>query len=310
LTITGRYCPTTNETLKGTMPLPLSLAKAGFGDPRQARAKYKLKNGQLLKPLLIGSEGMTDTGKTEFALSIPGIIQMLSVDRNFQGVFDNPNPPAARNPNVAVKVFHVPMSGTAKIPDYQKYYAEVRDSFYGALENPDSQVVFTDGDSDFWELHILAHFGKTTSIYPATRYTAPYAEKRAQIARAWDSGKIVICSNKVKDAYETVYKPDGTPEKDPISGDDLRRKTGGKERQGFKDQDYLWDMQISHMFKEKHTRVVGGKTIEVPMQWGLKITKCKHNMSFIGEELWGDDCNFKGLVQLVYPEIPLSRWGF
>ncbi len=292
------------------MALPLSFAKDGFVAPGNVRNKIKLKNGHFLKPLLIGTEGMTDTGKTEFALSVPGIIQMISVDRNFQGVFDNPRPPAARNQNVAIKVHQVPMAMTAKIPDYQKYYALVRDSFYGALEHPESQVVFMDGDSDFWELHILAHFGKTTSIYPQTRYAAPYAEKRAQIARAWDSGKIVICSNKVKDAYETVRKADGTPEKDPINGEDLRRKTGEKERQGFKDQDYLWDMQLRHMFQPAAIKTIGNRTVEVPAQWGIKITKCKHDMSKVGEELWADECNFKGLVSLVYPEVPLGRWGF
>lgn len=291
------------------MNLPASFQKSGFVTPAQTRNKVPLGGNLFLKPLLIGTEGMTDCGKTEWALSTPGIIQMLSIDRNFDGVFDNPRPPAGRNPNVGIKVFQPPMAGTAKVPDYQAYHSLIREGCYGALDNKESTVVFVDGDSDWWEVHILAHFGKTTQIYPQTRYAAPYAEKRAIITRMKDSGKIVICSNKVKDQYETVLKADGTPEKD-LMGEDLRRKTGDKERQGFKDQDYLWDMQIRHMFQPAQIKTIGKRTVEVPMQWGIQILKCKHDMSMIGAELWGDQCNFRGLVQLVYPEVPLARWGF
>ena len=292
------------------MTLPPSFARDGFVSPQNMRGKIQLKNGQTLKGLLIGTEGMSDTGKTEFALSCPGNIQMICVDRNYSAVFDNPAPPPTRNDRVAIKVIEVPMNGTAKIPDYQKYYTAVRDSFYGALVNPESQVVVMDGDSDFWELHILAHFGKNTQIYPATRYAAPYAEKRAQITKAFDSGKIVICTNKVRDEYETAMNDDGTPKKDPVTGDDLKVKTGEKRRQGFNDQDYLFSMQLRHLYKPAHIAKIRGKDVEVPQQWGLKILKCKHNMAMIGEELWGDDCNFRGLVSLVYPDVDPRRWGF
>jgi hypothetical protein len=295
------------------MALPASFERQGFVSPFMTRHKINLGTVQKpiwLKPLLVGQEGMTDCGKTEFALSIPGVIQMLSVDRNFQGVFDNPHPPAHRNPNIGIKVIQPPLQGQAKTADYGEYYKLIRASFYEALESKDSTCVFLDGDSDFWEIHILGYFGKTTQIYPQTRYAAPYADKRAQIAKAWDSGKIVFFSNKVKDSYETVYKADGTPEKDPVNGEDMRRKTGGKERQGFKDQDYLWDMQISHMFRPARTQKMGSRTIQVPMEWGVKILKCKHDMEKVGAELWGENCNFRGLVDLVYPEVPLERWGF
>ena len=46
-------------------------------------------------------------------------------------------------------------------------------------------------------------FGKLTAIYPPTKYSPAYAAKRAIIARAYDSGKIVIATNKLKDEYES-----------------------------------------------------------------------------------------------------------
>lgn len=294
-------------------PTPPSFAKSGFFSPAQlsARGKVKLKNGAFLKPLLIGTEGMSDSGKTRWALTAPGVIEMVAVDRNFQGVFDGPGVEGT-NSNVYINTIQIPLVATAKIPDYQKYYSMVRDAFYSALDNPDSSVVVMDGDSDFWELHILAHFGKLTQIYPATRYTAPYAEKRAQITRARDSGKIVICSNKVRDEYEDVLDDKGNTVKDPYSstGDNLRKKTGGHIRQGFKDQDYLWDLQLRHLYQPAQEKTLGKVTRTVPAMWGISILKCKHDMEMVGQELWGDQCNFRGLIDLVYPEIDVRRWGF
>ncbi len=298
--------------------LPRSFEKDGFISPSKTRGKVNLGTPQKplwLKPLMIGQDGESDSGKTEFALSVPGVIQMVSVDRNFNGVFDNPNPPAERNPRVGIKVIQPPLQGQATKVEYGQYYALIRDSFYGALSSPDSTCVFMDGDSDFWEIHILAHFGKTTQIFPQTRYASPYAEKRAQICKAWDSGKIVIFSNKIKDEYKTVYNADGTAKKDE-QGNDLREKTGEKERQGYRDQNYLFDIQLRHMFRPSHTAQRGKlpngqpRMVQVPMQWGVRLTKCKHDMSMVGEELWGDECNFRGLVNRVFPEVPLERWGF
>jgi hypothetical protein len=276
--------------------------------PSLATKKRHHANGQLARGILIGSDGQTDAGKTRFALTCPGNIQMLSVDRNYKDVFESPGI-VGTNSNVGIKVFSPPLQGQAKQVDYLQYYKEIRDSLYAALDNPQSNAVVVDGDSDFWEIHILAHFGKTTGIYPQTKYAAPYAEKRAQIAKMADSGKIVICTSKVKDEYETVLKPDGTPEKDNMN-EDKRRKTGRFETQGFKDQDYLWNIRIFHMYEPAHVKRIGTRDVEVEAQWGVRITKCKADPRLVGTELWGDDCNFKTLVQTAYPNIPLERWGF
>lgn len=268
-----------------------------------------MRNGQILKPLLIGTEGMTNTGKTEFLLSCPGLLQLVSIDRGFSAVFDNPNPPEERNNDVAMLVVQAKGISAGDIKEYAEYFKQIRTGFYSALDNPDSTVVGVDTDSDFWELHILAHFGKTTQIFPQTRYAAPYAEKRAIIARAWDSGKIVIGTNKVRDEYESVYNEDGTPKLDN-QGQQERRKTGGKTRQGFPDQDYLWDIQLRHLYQAPCQRKIGKQLVDVPPTWGIEILKCKHRPETIGSQLWGPDCNFRGLVTFLYPDVPLERWGF
>lgn len=288
------------------MPLPNSLSRDGFLPASMARKRMKLKNGHLLKPILIGTEGETNTGKSEFALSLPGPGACIVLDRNL-GFLDNPNPPKERHSdNFGFKVVSVPPNSTADQPTYLEYYKGVRESFKSALENPDVVSVVLDGDSDFWELHRLASFGKLTNVWPQTKYGDVYAQRRALTARAWDSAKIVLGTNKLRDEYVTVYKPDGTPELEK-DGNEVKKKTGNKVRQGFPDQDYLWEIQLLHMRKDAHINPFTKKL--VPQQWGVRVLKCKHSPSMQGTEIWGADCNFKGLMQVLYPEIPLGEWN-
>src|SRR3990167_7453145 len=294
------------------MPLPASFARDGFSPEANAsksRRKVRLRNGKYLKPLLIGTEGETDTGKTEFLLSCPNPGIIICLDRAFDPVLDNPNPPSARNvEGFYFSVVSVPLATTTKDKaEYADYFNQVKSKYYKALDNPDALTVVIDGDSDFWELHRLANFGKLTKVWPQTEYTDVYAQRRAMTARAYDSGKIVIGTNKVRDEYVTVTDSNGKP----IMGDDgkeKRTKSGNKQRQGFPDQQYLWQIQLRHLFKPAGINPYTKKP--TPNQWGLRILKCKANMEFVGTELWGEDCNFAGLVQVVYPNVDLEEWGF
>lgn len=290
---------------------PQSIINAGFTPFSQPRGKIRLKNGQILKPLMVGSDGGWDSGKTEFALSLPGIVQMLCIDRGDGPLEDNPNPPAARNRNVYRKSVNIPsdLGPGLQASQYVPYFTQCCQEYHGMLQNPDSTAVVVDGGSDLWELHILADFGKTTGIYPQTRYKQPYAEHRALINSAFDSGKIVLFTNKVKDGYEDVLDSQGNVMKDEL-GNTKRRKTGEVVRQGFTDQDYLFNIQIRHLFQPAGVQQIGKKVVEIPKQWGLRVMKFKSNRDMEGAELWGADCNFKGLVTLLYPDVPLARWGF
>ena len=52
------------------MTLPSSFARDGFVTFDKARTRMQVR-GQQIKPLLIGTEGESNTGKTEFILSCP-----------------------------------------------------------------------------------------------------------------------------------------------------------------------------------------------------------------------------------------------
>lgn len=290
------------------MPLPPSFAQQGFKTAALARTRMRLRSGKLLKPLMIATEGESDSGKTEFMLTCPSPGIIICLDRGFSGCVDNPRPPETRGDldSFAFKVIEVPLEGTRTQPQYAQYWSSYRDDLYRAADNKDAVMVGIDGDSDSWELQRLAEFGKLTQIFPQTRYHAPYASRRALLARLWDSGKIIIGTNKVKDEYEDIVDAQGKPVLDD-QGEKKRQRTGRKEAQGFPDQEYLWQIRLRHLYAPPALNKATKKMM--PAKWGFKILKCKHDKAHEGEELWGESATFRGLVELVYPEVPMAEWG-
>lgn len=259
------------------MSLPLSFANDGFLPPEKIRSKYK--------HLLIGTDGWSNTGKSEFALSAPGPGIFLALDRGYEAMLDNSNPPPTRQDNFAFKIIKVPLATQQKQAGYVEYWNEFCKYFWKAMDNPDARTVVIDGDSDSWELQRLASFGRLTKVLPF-KYTEVNAERRAMVARAFDSGKIAIFTNKVKDEY------------DNSEDDAIGKKTGNVKRQGFADQDYLYQVQLRHLYDADKGR------------FGVKILRCKSDTTLQGMELWGDECNFQSLVTAIYPNVPLSEWGY
>lgn len=271
--------------------LPASFFRDGFYPAADMSTKPRL---------MIGTDGPPDSGKTEFILSAPGPGIVICLDRGYDGCLMNANPPKARRRDYAFKSISVPLATQVAQPVYLDYWKSFYAEYKKALDNPDARTVGLDGDSDSWELQRLAEFGKLTQI-PGIMYTNVNAARRAMIARAWDSGKIIIATNKIKDEYVDETDAAGNPVLDN-AGKPKRKKSGEVERQGFSDTDYLWQIQLRHFYVEA--------TDKTPGQFGIRILKCKKDRSLVGLELMGEDCNFAGLVQTVYPEIPLENWGF
>lgn len=267
------------------MTLPRSFTTDGF-----VTVKSKLKR------LMVGTDGLPNSGKTEFAASAPGPGIVLCLDRGFEAMLDNPSPPLTRRPDFVYKAVTVPPASSVAQPVFLDYWREFYKELSKALANQDARTVVIDGDSDSWELQRLAEFGKLTQI-PSIMYTGVNTARRAMIARCYDSGKVVIATNKMKKTYKDKFKPDGTPLVD-TSGKAIREWDGHTyERQGFDDHDYLWQVQLRHLYNP------------AKQVWGIRILMCKVDKKLEGLELWGDDCNFTSLVQTCYPQVPLSEWG-
>jgi hypothetical protein len=244
---------------------------------------------------MIGIEGLPDTGKTEFSLTAPPSIVSLAIDRGWEHVLTKPTPPRARQKDIYLKIFKVPKPGQA--PDAGNTYKTIWDDFYGtykkALEGPYRTVV-VDGDSETWDLQQLAAFGKVTQVPQIQRVDINQA-RRVMISRAFDSGKNIIFTYRVKAEYENTVKVDskGIPHEVSV-------KTGEYKRSGFSEQDYQVQVQLRSLSKVNKDGVT---------QFGVRVLKCKPDRDLVGTELWGQDCNFTGLVQTIYPESDLAEWG-
>lgn len=281
----------------------------GFVTPNQARKAV----GRKTRRLMVATEGESDTGKTEFMFSAPGPGMVLAWDRGFDAMCDNPTPPPSRRSDFGMKVIQAPSSTQfASAADYVPYWLAGLKSTLDALSNPDATTVGVDGDNISWELQRLAEHGKLTGVFPQTKYTDVYAARRALYFRMWDSGKIIIATNMMRNEFRKVVDANGAPVLDS-AGEQKKEPTGEKVAQGFPDQEYLWQIRIRHLYTKPVPpkwnpilrRNIGGQ----PGQWGLRITKAKANPSIVGQELWGASATFEGLVSTVYPHIDPVEWG-
>ena len=269
------------------MPLPASFLRAGFVERAEITKTRRL---------MIGCDGPPDSGKSEFAMSAPSPSMHIVLDRGIDGALHNPNPPKSRRPDIGFKVVQVPKATQMTQPQYVEYWKKFyNEAYLVALNTPECRTVVIDGDTDSWELQRLAEFGRLSKV-PSNLYDNVNAARRAMYSRAYDSGKIVIATNRTRKEYVTKTKADGTPELNS-SGNEVRIWSGEYERQGFSDQEFLWTVQLRHYFNEE------------TQQWGIRIMKCKPDRRLIGMTLEGEDCCFAGLVQTVYPHIPLREWG-
>lgn len=281
------------------MALPPSFARDGF----------KVSPKTRLRRILIGTEGGANTGKTEFAWSAPGPGIHLAIDRGHSAVLESTNPPDTRSliegDNLIIVPIKCPLNTSCtKAEALTAWQTEFWPSYTKALGNVDARTVIVDGDSDGFEWQMLCEFGRTTQI-PQIQRTSLNAARRAMIAKAWDSGKIVITTNKLKKKYEDKLDPStGAPLPDPQQpGKTLREWDGvSYERQGFNDHEYLYELQLRHLYRRGDA--------ETANAWGVQILLCKANRNLEGLELWDGDCNLRTVLELAYPHIPADEWGY
>lgn len=293
--------------------LPQSFIRAGFGPLPTNK----------IRRLLIGTEGEPASGKTEFIASAPGPGIIACVDRNYEAMLDNPRPPKSRRNDFAYKIINLPTETQCSQAEYLAHWKAFKDVIYTACKIPECRTIGIDTDNVSWDLQMLADFGKIAQV-PQLMRAGTNTARRAFIAKLSESGKNIIATNMLKDEYVDVLDDEGNPVSDK-SGKRVTKRSGERTRQGFPDQSYLWQVQLRHLVKPASTIKVGGKDVKLPdgrvvrvggkeerqpTQFGIRILKCTRNSELINAELWGDECNFAGLVKLIYPEYPLSSWGF
>ena len=260
--------------------------------------------------LILGIEGLPDTGKTEFSLTAPPGIGVLAVDRGYEHVITKAVPPTHRQKDISLKIFPVPQPGEnpgdgskavygsykemANI--YKNIWDEYAKWYKTAIACPDFRTVVIDGDSDTWDLQQLASFGKVVQVPPLQR-TDVNAARRIMIARAFDSGKNIIYTYRIKPEYENKVRINARG-----VATEVGERTGEYKRVGFGEQDYVVQVQLRSLYESSRAGQEENK-------YGVRIMKCKPSPELVGFELWGGDNNFKGLVEAIYPDADPKEWG-
>lgn len=284
------------------MQLPRSFAQDGFTTAAEARRKRFLPG--LKRPgIMISTEGETNTGKTEFALSCPGPGIVIAVDRGYDAALDNPEPPITRRDDFAF--IELALSSNSQNANHVDIWKEFYGIYIKALANREARTIVIDGDSDTWETQRLAEFAGQFQQVASLRYVSANAVRRVMINRGYDSGKIVIATNKVRPLWSIKRGEDGNPIL--RDGKEVRENTGDVVKQGFDDDNYLWSIQLRHLYRP--ARYSERLKKEIPQGWGIRILKCKSNPGLLGTELWDSDCNFESLVALAYPNVKAEEWG-
>lgn len=261
-----------------TSNVPQDLAKLGFEVPSITD-----------KPrLLVGSQGLDKTGKTEFWLSAPGPIGCINLDIGLEGVVEKWT---KRGKKVWVATYNIPPVGANGKPltqnDYIQFFLKTRAAYEGMLTNKDIRTVVVDTGSDWWELAKLAEFGKVNPAVDIKQaYQALNQLFRSLIRRAYDTDKNLIITHKMKEKYTSKVGANGKAI-DSWDGSSYKKV-------GFGEDHYLIQVNVEHTFRDG--------------QFGIKILNCRHDMSLAGYEMAGEECNFTGLGQLIYPDSKAEDW--
>lgn len=254
-----------NET-SNVLPVPANLSKLGF----------KIADDEIPLRLLVSSQGLDKTGKTEFWMGAPGPIAGVNLDIGTEGVIHK----HSKKKSIWVMSMNVPFDPhNINAAFYKPHWQKLEKAYIGALEHPDVRTVVVDTATDMWELMRLAEFGDTTpkSRGGALDYKTANALYRSLIRKAYETDKNLILTHKVGQQWTTKR----------VDGQDKRGWDGVTyERLGFHESDYLIQVNISHFYR-------GGK-------FGINIINCRHDMGLAGYEMEQEESTFAHLGALVH----------
>lgn len=238
--------------------------------------------------MLVGSNGLDKTGKSEFWLSAPGPIGCVNLDIGLEGVVEKW---VKRNKKVWVLDFNIPPVTPKGTPmtqaEYIQYFSKTRVAYETLISHRDVRTVVVDTGSEWWDLAKLAEFGTITPKVDVRNRFQPLNQLfRSLIRRAYDSDKNLIITHKMKPNYMTTTKPDGSTT-DSWDGKSYKKS-------GFSDDAYLIQVNIEHLYE-------GG-------QFGIRILNCRQNMTIAGYEMTQSECNFSTLGTLVFPDTVERDW--
>jgi hypothetical protein len=261
------------------------------------RAEYTFK-----PRLIIAAEGNPKEGKTHFALTMPGPIAYLNLDKmSREDVLEK-----FSQKEVYDKDYHVPPD--ADQPQYVQAVNDLASDLKKLAAATTVRSIVVDTGSDLYRYVQFAKFGKATSI-PPFRYgeinlwfqnniTAPY----------FGSDKNMLVVYKLKKEYKQVGEKD--------------MWTGDYERSGFRDSNF--DSQINIRLErtalpEAHFRAVVLNSSQNAALLGKTFVSNPYIQEPSFNDLTGDaevddilfgahKCSFPFVAQAVFPHTNVLEW--
>jgi len=241
--------------------------------------------------LIISTEGLERSGKTNFGLTLPEPIAVLPLDNGTDEIVAKFK---RAGKQILVPAETLDWEIGASKEEYLKLWGRVEKAFNRCLTTKGLRSLFIDTGTEMWELKRLAAFGKLTQVMPQ-HYMMVNEEFRKLIRAASDSNLNIVLSHKVKKRYVGQKAKAGQEQKESWDGT--------YERSGMNDVGFLVQMNLLHTFNyETHN-------------FRLRIKDCRQNMDLAGTTIGiDDDCDFQleptfqSLGQIVYPESSEDDW--
>jgi len=246
------------------------------------KVEYKKATSEPPQRLVMSIDGMPKSGKTEFALSLPGPLVVHDFNFGLEGVVEK------HLPHKEIFQFKYAVPITARLPGStnsslvepaSRVWEEFVTNFRASLQDMRSVVV--DTGSEIWELLRLARLGKLTQV-PPMKYGEVNAEFRQLTQLALNQNHAnVIYIHKVKPVYKNEQKTEET------------------ERAGFGDIEY--DVQTVLRTNRDYSKSGAD-------QFSLKIEECRANILATGKEFRAGDMAFSKVAHEIYPTISEDFW--
>lgn len=255
--------------------------------------------------LTINSEGLERSGKTDFALKAPDPIGVIALDKNTINIaikkqrdagktilladFCDPNPktnpglaqfvlPERSKPGIMIKT-----EQKATKPFYERRWEAICTAYFDLVNDPSIRTIVIDTGTQLWEDIRLARFGALSKIAPR-EYGAVNGEMREMIMAAKCN---LIVTHKLGKLYE---------------GNDWKGKYEGK---GWGDVAFACNTTIRHSCQ----MITDPDTKEKKPHFVTSVSDCSYDSSLKGLELTDEDCDFKVLASLIYPDAPDECWA-
>ena len=241
------------------------------------------KDAQPPRRVIMRVGGFEKEGKTHFALTAPGPIAVLNIDRGLEGVVEK----FARSKEIHVsRDFRAMPSKTME--DNEKRWDAIMESYDAALEDMNIRSILYDTDTEAWEIARLAYLGKLVGVREL-HYPEVNSIFRNVIDKALLHDKNVIFTCRLRKTYVKSVDSKGKP---------CMAWNGEYEESGFGEFGSIVQCNL-------RAEIDTSGEENVPT---IRIINCRQDMALNGEEFRGEETRFSWVAANIIEGTSEEDW--